>query len=237
MFKRSPTTQQQLSREQRRFAEEHEATPGMHAGERRQLVYFYRHEHSSTHRWLVDPDGASWTSSRCAERRARELSWRSWRPGASGERGAGGTARAAPRPRHRRARPAAAGGRARPRAASARGDSARAAAARGSPGYHWYTVPRVGHPDPQTFAAAFRALAAFHDELWSAPGSPRAHDPRRVLDGRGDELRARARARAAVRSRGYSPSRASFPRSAAGSRASRTARTRAPLSPMAPRIR
>lgn len=57
MFKRSPSPQQELSREQRRFAEEHEATPGMHAGERRQLVYFYRYEHSSTHRWLVDPDG------------------------------------------------------------------------------------------------------------------------------------------------------------------------------------
>jgi hypothetical protein len=58
MFKRSPSTQQQLSREQRRFAEEHEATPGMHAGERRQLVYFYRYQDASTHRWLVDPDGA-----------------------------------------------------------------------------------------------------------------------------------------------------------------------------------
>jgi phospholipase/carboxylesterase len=40
----------------------------------------------------------------------------------------------------------------------------------GAPGYHWYTVPRVGHPDPQTFAAAFRALAAFHDELWERTG-------------------------------------------------------------------
>jgi hypothetical protein len=57
MFKRSPSPQQQLSREQRRFAEEHDATPGMHAGARRQLVYFYRYEDSSTHRWLVDPDG------------------------------------------------------------------------------------------------------------------------------------------------------------------------------------
>ena len=57
MFKRSQSTQQQLSHEQRRFAEEHEATPGMHAGERRQLVYFYRYEDASTHRWLVDPDG------------------------------------------------------------------------------------------------------------------------------------------------------------------------------------
>jgi phospholipase/carboxylesterase len=40
----------------------------------------------------------------------------------------------------------------------------------GSPGYHWYTVPRVGYPDPQTFAASFRALAAFHDELWERTG-------------------------------------------------------------------
>jgi phospholipase/carboxylesterase len=40
----------------------------------------------------------------------------------------------------------------------------------GAPGYHWYTVPRVGHPDPQTFAAAFQALAGFHDELWERTG-------------------------------------------------------------------
>jgi phospholipase/carboxylesterase len=36
----------------------------------------------------------------------------------------------------------------------------------GWPGYHWYVVPRVGYPDPETFGAAYRALAAFHDELW-----------------------------------------------------------------------
>ena len=36
----------------------------------------------------------------------------------------------------------------------------------GSPGYHWYLVPRVGYPDPQTFGAAYRALAELHDELW-----------------------------------------------------------------------
>jgi phospholipase/carboxylesterase len=34
------------------------------------------------------------------------------------------------------------------------------------PGYHWYSVPRVGHPDPETFHAAYDELAAFHDELW-----------------------------------------------------------------------
>jgi hypothetical protein len=55
-FKRS-TTPETLSREQRRFGEEHEATPGMHAGGRGQLVFFYRHERSGTHRWLVDADG------------------------------------------------------------------------------------------------------------------------------------------------------------------------------------
>ncbi|MDE3129818.1 MAG: phospholipase [Acidobacteriota bacterium] len=36
----------------------------------------------------------------------------------------------------------------------------------GSRGRHWYVVPRVGHPDPATFAAAYGGLAAFHDELW-----------------------------------------------------------------------
>jgi phospholipase/carboxylesterase len=40
----------------------------------------------------------------------------------------------------------------------------------GSPGYHWYLVPRVGYPDPTTFHAAHRALAAFHDELWERTG-------------------------------------------------------------------
>jgi len=36
----------------------------------------------------------------------------------------------------------------------------------GWPGYHWYVVPRVGHPDPGTFHAAYGKLAALHDELW-----------------------------------------------------------------------
>jgi len=40
----------------------------------------------------------------------------------------------------------------------------------GSPGYHWYAVPRVGHPDPDTFAASYRQLATFHDELWERTG-------------------------------------------------------------------
>jgi phospholipase/carboxylesterase len=40
----------------------------------------------------------------------------------------------------------------------------------GSPGYHWYLVPRVGFPDPETFAAARTALARLHDELWQRTG-------------------------------------------------------------------
>ncbi|HEY8779958.1 MAG TPA: phospholipase [Solirubrobacterales bacterium] len=40
----------------------------------------------------------------------------------------------------------------------------------GSPGYHWYVVPRVGYPDPDTFAAAYRQLAELHDELWARTG-------------------------------------------------------------------
>jgi phospholipase/carboxylesterase len=40
----------------------------------------------------------------------------------------------------------------------------------GSPGYHWYLVPRVGHPDPGSFDAAYRQLAEFHDETWERLG-------------------------------------------------------------------
>ena len=40
----------------------------------------------------------------------------------------------------------------------------------GWPGHHWYVVPRVGYPDPDTFHAAYRKLAAFHDELWERTG-------------------------------------------------------------------
>ena len=40
----------------------------------------------------------------------------------------------------------------------------------GWPGYHWYVVPQVGFPDPETFHAAFAALAQLHDELWEATG-------------------------------------------------------------------
>ncbi|HVQ59370.1 MAG TPA: phospholipase [Solirubrobacterales bacterium] len=40
----------------------------------------------------------------------------------------------------------------------------------GSPGYHWYLVPRVGYPDPETFFASRAALAELHDELWAQGG-------------------------------------------------------------------
>lgn len=40
----------------------------------------------------------------------------------------------------------------------------------GWPGYHWYVVPQVGYPDPETFHAAYRELAACHDELWARTG-------------------------------------------------------------------
>jgi phospholipase/carboxylesterase len=40
----------------------------------------------------------------------------------------------------------------------------------GWPGRHWYVVPQVGYPDPDTFRASFDALAAFHDGLWERTG-------------------------------------------------------------------
>jgi phospholipase/carboxylesterase len=38
------------------------------------------------------------------------------------------------------------------------------------PGYHWYVVPRVGYPDPETFEAGFRELAEFHESVWERTG-------------------------------------------------------------------
>ena len=38
------------------------------------------------------------------------------------------------------------------------------------PGYHWYVVPRVGHPDPASFAASVEELGALHDALWERTG-------------------------------------------------------------------
>lgn len=40
----------------------------------------------------------------------------------------------------------------------------------GLPGYHWYLIPRIGYPDPDTFHAARGALAEFHDRLWKETG-------------------------------------------------------------------
>jgi phospholipase/carboxylesterase len=40
----------------------------------------------------------------------------------------------------------------------------------GWPGYHWYVVPRVGYPDPDTFFDAYARLAELHDELWERTG-------------------------------------------------------------------
>jgi phospholipase/carboxylesterase len=40
----------------------------------------------------------------------------------------------------------------------------------GGPGYHWYVVPRVGYPDPETFRSAYAQLAQLHDEAWERLG-------------------------------------------------------------------
>lgn len=45
----------------------------------------------------------------------------------------------------------------------------------GSPGYHWYLVPRVGYPDGETFHAARRGLADLHDRLWEETGIDPSH--------------------------------------------------------------
>jgi phospholipase/carboxylesterase len=40
----------------------------------------------------------------------------------------------------------------------------------GSPGRHWYLVPRVGYPDPESFTDARSQLAELHDTLWERTG-------------------------------------------------------------------
>jgi phospholipase/carboxylesterase len=40
----------------------------------------------------------------------------------------------------------------------------------GSPGYHWYLVPRVGSPDPASFNSAHAQLAELHELLWERTG-------------------------------------------------------------------
>lgn len=42
----------------------------------------------------------------------------------------------------------------------------------GSPGYHWYVVPRVGFPDTASFHAARSGLAELHEHLWQTTGIP-----------------------------------------------------------------
>ena len=39
-------------------------------------------------------------------------------------------------------------------------------------GRHWYLVPRVGYPDPETFAASYAALTGFLDGLLADRGIP-----------------------------------------------------------------
>jgi phospholipase/carboxylesterase len=40
----------------------------------------------------------------------------------------------------------------------------------GAPGWHWYVVPRVGYPDPDTFAASVSELAELYDSAWERTG-------------------------------------------------------------------
>jgi phospholipase/carboxylesterase len=40
----------------------------------------------------------------------------------------------------------------------------------GSPGFHWYIVPRVGYPDPDTFHSSYAQLAELHDHLAETTG-------------------------------------------------------------------
>jgi phospholipase/carboxylesterase len=42
----------------------------------------------------------------------------------------------------------------------------------GAGGFHWYLVPQVGRPDPDTFHASAAKLALLHDELWRCTGIP-----------------------------------------------------------------
>jgi phospholipase/carboxylesterase len=39
-------------------------------------------------------------------------------------------------------------------------------------GAHWYVVPRVGYPDPETFTATYATLGAWHDALAEQTGIP-----------------------------------------------------------------
>jgi phospholipase/carboxylesterase len=39
-------------------------------------------------------------------------------------------------------------------------------------GAHWYVVPRVGYPDPETFRSTYATLGAWHDALAERTGIP-----------------------------------------------------------------
>ena len=39
-------------------------------------------------------------------------------------------------------------------------------------GHHWYVVPRVGFPDPDTFHSSYKMLCDLHDRLWEETGIP-----------------------------------------------------------------
>ena len=69
---------------------------------------------------------------------------------------------------------------------------------RGSPGYHWYLVPRVGYARPRHASVPPTGRwPPFHDELWERTGDrPDPHRAGRLLDGDRDELRARPGQRA-----------------------------------------
>ena len=75
------------------------------------------------------------------------------------------------------------------------GERPRAAQLPGSPGFHWYVVPQVGYPDPRDVPTPpTERSREVHDELWERTGArARADRARRLLDGDGDELRARPR--------------------------------------------
>ena len=88
-------------------------------------------------------------------------------------------------------------------------------------GRHWYLVPRVGYPDPATFAASYDALTGLpRRPARRARDRLGANGDRRLLDGRGDVLRVGARRRPSVAGARCSPSAASSPRSRAGGRSS-----------------
>ncbi len=99
-----------------------------------------------------------------------------------------------------------------PATAAARGHAARAAAAARLPRLSLVPGAACRLSRSRQFDAAYAELATLHDELWAANRDrARAHDPRRLLDGRGDELRARARTRGVPCRAASSPSRASSP--------------------------